>query len=95
MVRISGGVIAGYLLTKVNPVYPVEARDKGIGGTVVMHAFISKEGRITALQAISGPDVLKSAALEAVRQWTYRPYLLNGEPRPVDTTIVVNFNLSN
>jgi protein TonB len=61
---------------------------------VVLHAIISKQGTITSLQAISGPDMLKGAALDAVRQWRYKPYLLNGEPTEVDTTITVNFNLN-
>jgi len=65
-----------------------------VGGTVVLHAIISQQGTITSLQAISGPDMLKGAALDAVRQWKYKPYLLNGDPTEVDTTITVNFNLN-
>jgi periplasmic protein TonB len=61
---------------------------------VVLHAIISKQGTITQLNAISGPDMLKGAATDAVRQWRYKPYLLNGEPTEVDTTITVNFNLN-
>jgi len=92
--RISGGVIAGNILTKVQPVYPPEAKAAGIGGTVVMHAIISKEGIITRLTVISGPQLLQDAAVDAVKNWTYRPYLLNGVPTEVDTTITVNFVLN-
>jgi protein TonB len=92
--RISGGVIAGNILTKTQPVYPPIAKAAHVGGTVVLHAIISKTGAITSLQAVSGPDMLKGAALDAVKQWRYKPYLLNGEPTEVDTTITVNFNLN-
>jgi len=92
--RISGGVIAGNLINKVTPTYPPIARAAHVGGQVVLHAIISKQGTIESLQAISGPDMLKSAALDAVRQWRYKPYLLNGDPTEVDTTITVNFNLN-
>jgi protein TonB len=92
--RISGGVIAGNILTKTQPVYPPIAKAAHVGGTVVLHAIISKNGTIQSLQAVSGPDMLKGAALDAVRQWKYKPYLLNGEPTEVDTTITVNFNLN-
>jgi protein TonB len=92
--RISGGVMAGQLESKVTPVYPPIAKAAHVGGTVILRAIISKTGTIENLQAISGPDMLKGAALDAVRQWRYKPYLLNGEPTEVDTTITVNFNLS-
>jgi len=92
--RISGGVMAGLILTKVQPQYPVEARNAGVSGTVVMHAMIGKDGMIKNLTVISGPALLQDAAVDAVKQWTYRPYLLNGVPTEVDTTILVNFNLN-
>jgi protein TonB len=92
--RISSGVMQGLLIAKVTPVYPAGAKENGIQGTVVLHAIIGKDGHVVKVDAISGPDELKDAALDAVRQWTYRPYLLNGEPTEVDTTIIVNFNLS-
>ena len=92
--RISGGVIAGNILVKTQPVYPPIAKAAHVGGTVVLHAIISKDGTIQSLQAVSGPDMLKGAALDAVRQWRYKPYLLNGDPTEVDTTITVNFNLN-
>ncbi|HZL26293.1 MAG TPA: TonB family protein [Acidobacteriaceae bacterium] len=92
-VRVSGGVMAGLILTRVPPSYPADARKDGVEGQVVMHALIGKDGHIKDLTVISGPEKLRGAATDAVRQWTYKPYLLNGEPREVDTTIIVNFNL--
>ena len=93
-VRISGGVMAGQIQSRVAPYYPAEARAKGIAGTVVLHAIIGKDGSIANITVISGPELLQSAALDAVKNWKYRPYLLNGEPTEVDTTIMVNFNLT-
>jgi TonB family protein len=91
--RISGGVMAGNRLTGEPPVYPPDAKAAGIEGTVVLHAIIGKDGTITSLKLISGPDQLAQAAWDAVKQWTYKPYILNGEPTAVDTTITVNFSL--
>ena len=92
--RISSGVMQGQILQKVAPVYPQSAREMGLQGTVVLHAIIDKDGHVEKLDAISGPPELKTAALDAVKQWTYKPYLLNGEPTEVDTTVVVNFSLN-
>ena len=86
--------MAGQLLTRINPLYPPEAKQKGMEGTVVMSARIGKDGTVRDLQVISGPAILAEAAANAVRQWTYRPYLLNGNPTEVNTTITVNFRLS-
>jgi TonB family protein len=86
--------MAGLITAKYAPVYPPIARAAHVSGTVVLHALLSKEGRVESLQAISGPNMLEGAAMDAVRQWQYRPYLLNGEPVEVDTTILVNFRLS-
>lgn len=90
--RIAGGVMAGQILTKVQPVYPADARAAHVSGTVVMHAIIARDGTVKNLQVISGPEMLRASAVEAVSQWTYRPYTLNGEPTEVDTTITVNYN---
>jgi TonB family protein len=91
--RISGGVMAGQLISRVDPVYPAEAKSQRIEGTVVLRAVISKEGTIENLQVVSGPKELMGSSIEAVKQWTYKPYLLNGEPTEVDTTITVNYTL--
>ena len=93
-VRISGGVMAGRILTRVDPVYPAEAKSQGVQGSVVLAAAIGRDGRVQDLQVISGPPALATAALIAVRQWTYSHYLLNGSPTPVQTTVTVNFSLS-
>jgi TonB family protein len=91
---ISSGVIAGNILTKVNPVYPADAKVQHISGPVVLHALIGKDGTIKDLQVISGPKELTMRAIDAVKQWTYKPYILNGNPTEVETTITVNYNLS-
>lgn len=92
--RISSGVIAGLKIGGQNPQYPPIARAAHMQGTVTLHAIISKTGTIQSLVAVSGPEMLKGAALEAVKTWRYKPYLLNGEPTEVDTTVIVNFNLN-
>ncbi len=93
-VRVSQGVSQGLLVRKVNPVYPPLARQARIQGTVVLEAQISKTGDIQNLRLISGHPMLAPAAIEAVKQWKYKPYLLNGEPVEVDTQVQVNFTLS-
>jgi protein TonB len=93
-VRVSQGVSTGLLIKKVTPNYPQLAKQARIQGTVVLQAEISKEGTIQNLQLISGHPMLAPAAIEAVKQWRYKPYLLNGEPVAVETQVVVNFSLS-
>jgi TonB family protein len=92
-VRVSSGVSHGLLIRQIAPVYPQEARQNRIQGTVLLHAVISKEGRITDLRLISGRKELAPAAIGAVQQWRYKPYLLMGNPVEVDTEIQVNFQL--
>lgn len=93
-VRVSQGVSTGLLVRKVNPTYPPLARQARIQGTVILQAEISKTGDIQNLRLISGHPMLAPAAIEAVKQWKYKPYLLNGEPVEVETTVQVNFTLS-
>ncbi|MGA9979052.1 MAG: energy transducer TonB [Candidatus Sulfotelmatobacter sp.] len=93
-VRISQGVTKGMLIQKIEPAYPPLARAARIQGEVVLAAIISKNGEIQNLTLVSGHPMLTAAALEAVKQWRYRPYLLNGEPVEVETTIIVTFQLS-
>ncbi len=93
-VRVSSGVIAGQGLSQPQPTYPPLAKQARISGKVILHALISKEGTIEGLTLVSGHPMLAPSAIEAVKRWKYRPYLLNGEPVQVDTTIEVNFNLS-
>lgn len=93
-VRVSSGVAQGLLINGPKPVYPAIARAARIQGQVILQAVISKQGTIEGLHAVSGPPMLYQAALDAVKQWRYRPYMLNGEPVEVDTQIIVNFNLN-
>ncbi len=93
-VRVSSGVSSGLLIRKVSPTYPPLARQARIQGTVILQAEISKDGTIKNLQLISGHPMLAPAAIEAVKQWRYKPYLLNGEPVEVETQVQVNFTLA-
>jgi protein TonB len=93
-IRISQGVTEGRIIQKIEPQYPPLAKSARIQGQVVLAAIISKSGEIENLVLVSGHPLLVPAALEAVRKWRYRPYLLNGEPVEVETTITVNFVLS-
>ena len=94
-IRVGGNVTAAKLITKIDPVYPESARQKGIEGPVMMQAVISKEGNVLSLTVVTtaDPDLAK-AATDAVRQWRYEPTLLNGEPVEVVTTITVDFKLN-
>ena len=93
--QVAGGIMAGNILTKVTPVYPQEAKDQKIQGAVVLAAVIAKDGSIKSLKLVSGPKELSQSAWDAVKQWTYKPYLLNGDPTEVETTITVNYSLAN
>jgi periplasmic protein TonB len=93
-VRVSAGVQQGNLISQVKPTYPAIAKSARIQGAVVLQAEISKQGTIENLRVISGHPMLVQNALDAVKQWRYKPYLLNGEPVPVETTVTVNFTLS-
>ena len=93
-VRVSQGVTQGLLIRKVQPTYPPLARQARIQGQVLLQAEISKDGTIQNLRLISGHPMLTSAAIEAVKQWRYKPYILNGEPVEVETQITENFTLS-
>lgn len=94
-VLISSGVATGMLIRKTEPVYPSIAKAARVSGTVILHAIISKTGTITDVQVVSGPPMLRSAALDAVRTWRYKPYQLNNEPTEIETTINVIFSLAN
>src|SRR6266478_3754156 len=93
-IRQGGAVTAASLVNRVQPVYPPLARQTRISGTVRLHAIISKSGGVQQLEVMSGHPLLVQAALDAVRQWRYRPTTLNGEPVEVDTTIDVIFSLN-
>jgi periplasmic protein TonB len=93
-VRVSQGVSQGLLIRKVQPNYPPLARQARIQGNVVLQAEISKDGSIENLRLVSGHPMLAPAAIEAVKQWRYKPYFLNGEPVEVETQVTVIFSLS-
>jgi periplasmic protein TonB len=87
-------MMEGNLVHRVQPDYPALARQVRVQGQVVLRAMISREGLIENLQVLSGHPMLIPAAVGAVRQWRYRPYVLNGEPVEVETQVTVNFVLS-
>ena len=92
-VRISQGVTKGLLVHRVEPAYPTLARTARVQGEVILSAIIDTNGQITNLQLVSGHPMLVPAALAAVQEWRYKPYLLNGQPVEVETTITVIFSL--
>jgi periplasmic protein TonB len=85
----------GLLINRVQPIYPRTAVIARTEGTVTLTAVIDKSGRITQLHVVSGPALLINAAIDAVRQWRYKPYILNGSPVEVETQVSVIFNLNN
>jgi protein TonB len=87
-------MMEGNLVLRVQPNYPAAARQLRVQGKVVLRAVISREGAIENLQVVSGHPMLVRAAADAVRQWRYRPYMLNGDPVEVETEVTVNFVLS-
>jgi protein TonB len=93
-IRVGGNVSAANLIRRVTPVYPQLAKQARIQGTVRFTAIIGKDGTIQNLQLVSGHPLLVASAQDAVKQWVYRPTLLNGEPVEVVTQIDVNFTLS-
>ena len=93
-VRVSQGVSQGLLIHQVKPAYPPLARQARIQGAVVLQAVIAKDGTIQGLKVVSGHPMLAPSAVDAVKQWRYKPYFLNGEPVEVETQITVNFTLA-
>lgn len=91
----TSSMLEGSLIRKVQPIYPPIARNARIQGPVVLFAVISKSGMIDNLRVISGHPMLAPAAIDAVKQWQYRPYILNQEPIQVETQITINFVLAN
>jgi TonB family protein len=92
--KIAAKDAAANILSKVSPVYPQDAKTARVTGSVVLAAIIGKDGTVENLKVVSGPSQLQQSALEAVRQWKYKPYLLNGDPTEVKTTITVVYTLS-
>src|ERR1700684_4066060 len=92
-IRVGGNVAQANLIHQVTPTYPAIAKTAHISGTILLHAIIGKDGTVQNLQYISGPPLLMQSAMDAVKQWRYKPTLLNGDPVDVDTTISVVFTL--
>lgn len=92
-IRVGGNVAAAKLRHVVQPVYPEIAKVSHIEGTVVLHCVIARDGTVQQIEFVSGPPLLMKAAMDAVRQWTYEPMLLNGEAIEVDTRVSVVFTL--
>jgi len=93
-VRVSPGIMQGLITKKVNPEYPTDAKNDHIQGSVKLQVTVDKKGNVANIRASSGPERLVAPAIEAVKQWKYRPYLLNGDPRVVETEVNVNFTLA-
>jgi TonB family protein len=91
--EIPAGTAVGNLLHKTTPVYPPLAKAARVSGMVVLHATISKTGSIENLQVVSGETMLQQAALDAVKSWTYKPFLVKGQPAEVETTVNIIFTL--
>ncbi|HXJ87586.1 MAG TPA: energy transducer TonB [Candidatus Binatia bacterium] len=92
-VALSAPISQALLLTKVVPVYPPLARQARIQGEVVLDAIISRDGTVERLTALSGHPMLVPAAIDAVKQWRYKPYVVDGKPVPIETHVTVNFSL--
>lgn len=89
--RVSSGVMQSLIVSRPQPVYPAIAKAAHVQGVVVLHAIISKEGMVEKLVVVSGPPMLVQSAVDAVQKWTYQPFLVNGQPVEVETTINVNY----
>ena len=88
--RVSAGVTVGLLMAPIRPVYPQIAKAAHVEGAVVVEAIISKAGVIESLHVVSGPEMLRRAAIDAIQAARYQPYRLNGEPTEVQTTITAD-----
>jgi protein TonB len=92
-IKVGGEVQSASLVKQVTPEYPGMAKSARVSGTVTLHAIISKDGSIEKLEYVSGPALLMTSAMSAVKEWRYRPTMLNGQPVEVDTTVQVVFSL--
>ena len=91
--KVPGSVMSRRLVVKVAPIYPLDARQADVQGTVMLHVVVGTEGKVESVEPVSGPKMLLTAAMDAVRRWVYKPYVLNGKPSAVDTTVAVSFSL--
>ena len=91
--RVSSGVADSLKIHDAQPHYPIEAREQGIQGVVLLQATIDTKGNLVDIKVAQGNPILVKAAVDAVKKWKYRPYILNGEPVDVDTTIKIQFRM--
>ena len=91
-IRVSQGVSQKLLVKRVDPEYPFEARRKRMQGSVVLHIVITKAGDVATVELVVGDPLFAAAAMDAVKQWKYKPYLLDGIPIEVDTQVLVSFS---
>jgi protein TonB len=89
--RVGGELKEPKLISTTAPVYPIAARQASIDGDVVIHAVIDKSGNVSQADVVSGPAMLRQAALNAVRRWKYAPSVLDGQPVSIETTVTVKF----
>lgn len=89
--RVSSGTMAGQLISRPDPIFPPEAAKAHVSGSVVLRICIGTDGHVKNLMPISGPEMLRKSYIDAVSRWVYRPYMLNGVPVPVMTTVTLNF----
>jgi TonB family protein len=94
-VKITSAAMDAMALTKVPPVYPQAAKDQALEGSVILWAIINEDGKVKSLDILSGPEIFRLAALAAVNQWTYTPYMVNGQAVKMAAPIAINFNLKN
>jgi TonB family protein len=93
-IRVAQGVMRSFLATKLNPSYPPEAERQRVDGTVVLRINIDKNGNVSTVEPVTGHPLLIPAAIDAVKQWKYKPYLLNHTPVEVETTVLIKFVIS-
>ncbi len=91
-VRVSSGVMSGRIVKKGNPDYPPTTKGEYVSGAVVLHVVVGKDGKVLEATVISGPQSTRANALAAVKQWEYKPYMLEGAPVEVDTTVTLNID---
>ena len=91
--RVSSGVANELKIHDAQPHYPREAREQGIQGDVILQATIDTKGNLANLKVLQGDPILVKAAVDAVKKWKYRPYVLQGEPVEVETTIKIQFHM--
>ena len=94
LVRVAAGIMQGLLEHKVDPEYPADAKEKHIEGAVLLNVDVDSEGNVARVELVSGHPQLAAAATDAVLQWRYRAFVLNGEAEPVETTVEVKFKLA-